>query len=71
MSTHCDHLKSAQHHLRAAAKAAAEHVVPKDIRDHLRQAARETLLAGAAALDRTEPVSAPAAAEPAVAPATI
>lgn len=51
MSTSREHLSSAAKHLRDAAEAAAERLVPPAARTHLRAAAREALLAGVAAID--------------------
>jgi hypothetical protein len=75
MSACRDHLRSAADHLRSAASTAADHVVPPEVRSHLRSAAREALLAGVAAIDaaeergrKTDPAPAPAADVPAAAP---
>lgn len=54
MSTSRDHLRSAAEHLRTAAGTAAEAIVPPDVRNHLRSAAREALLAGVAAIDAAD-----------------
>ena len=58
MSTHCDHLKSAKSHVHQAAEAMGDHLLPREVRHHLRNAAKHALLAGVAALDAAEQRSA-------------
>ena len=58
MSMHCDHMKNAKSHVHQAAEAMGEHLLPREVRDHMRSAMKHVLLAGVAALNAAEQRSA-------------
>jgi len=58
MNTQCDHMKNAQSHAHKAAEAMGDHLLPREVRDHMRSAMKHVLLAGVAALNAAEQRSA-------------